>query len=50
MKKSVNKLALKTDKILILSKEEAFKILGGRPPVPVSGTCPCTGLCSDLMC
>ncbi|MFN8354458.1 MAG: class I lanthipeptide [Spirosomataceae bacterium] len=50
MKKTVNKLTLKTDKITSLSMKQALQVIGGRPPIPVSGTCPCTGLCTTTLC
>ncbi|MFN8354455.1 MAG: class I lanthipeptide [Spirosomataceae bacterium] len=36
MKKPANKLALKTDKIVNLSKSQTMQLMGGRP---TTGTC-----------
>ncbi|MFN8354460.1 MAG: class I lanthipeptide [Spirosomataceae bacterium] len=45
MKKTVNKLTLKTDKIVSLSKNQAQQVHGGAPSVTFDTQCNCpTGL------
>lgn len=41
MKKQINKIALKTDKIVTLTKNQAQNMVGGRPTQAASTTCNC---------